>query len=298
MLVLVNRDPSNDPSFRLLRDEQSLLVLKARADAQRQLYLASSALEYELNMSIPAIDGAVLNAHNASSLEMLQSCLGSIYSSSRVAFGTPQDYVTTVSVRKMLGIAGPRTDTVTGQTLTEGEQFRQLVLRNENVDGRGGVGIVFATDLQPGNGLWSTDVCADRLATVQAQLVGDFLGDNQAQVNLGLSGASLMRACDSSELRSWSLGAGSSSGPSAFAVIQSGVNGFGDAPPNTSLFGQSVARASWSLVIPGGTDAPSNSDIDITHVDDVVLKFTHKALPRRSSPMSVDLSCLSVGGAP
>lgn len=292
-LGVAERDPSNDPSFRLLRDAEALTTLKARADAQTQLYLAAAALEYELNMSIPAIDGAVLNAHNGASLDILDSCLMNIYNSSRVAYGSPQDYVTTVSVRKMLGITGPRTDAVTGQQLTEGDQFRQLLLRNENLDGRGGVGILFATDLQPGNQLWSTDVCSDRVATVQAQLVDDFLGDNQAQVNLMLSGGGVMRACDSEALNTWTFGASPSNAGTAFAVIQAGVNTFGDAPPNNSLFGQPVARASWTLVIPGGADAPSNNDVDITKVDDVVLKFAHKALPRRTSPLSVDLSCLA-----
>ncbi len=292
LLSIADRDPTNDPSFRLLRDEDALMTLKARADAQTQLYLAASALEYELNMSIPAIDGAVMNAHNGTSLDMLDACLLSIYNSSRVAYGSPQDYVTTVSVRKMLGVIGPRTDAVTGQALSEGDQFRQLLLRNENIDGRGGVGIVFATDLQPGNQLWSTDVCSDRIATVQAQLVGDFLGDNQAQVNLMLAGGGVMRACDSDALHTWSFGSAANA-TSAFGVIQGGVNTFGDAPPNNSLFGQPVARASWTLVIPGGSDAPSNADVDITHIDDVVLKFAHKALPRRGSPVSVDLSCLA-----
>jgi hypothetical protein len=210
-----------------------------------------------------------------------------------VAYGTPQSYVTQVSVRQMLGITGPRTDAVTGQTLSEGDQFRQILLRNENLDGKGGVGITFATDLQPGNGLWSTDVCEDRLSGVQAQLVGDFLGDNQAQVNLFLSGSGTMRTCDgTNDVVSWSLDGGNASSSSAFAVIQAGVNTFGNAPPNTSLFGQPVARASWQLVVPGPDDAPSNSDVDLTHIDDIVLNFSHTALPSRSSPVNVDLSCL------
>lgn len=296
-LQIAQMDPSNDPSYRLLRDKDALALLSLRADAQRSLDLAASALEYELNMSIPGIDGAVMNAVNATSLDQLQSCLLTTYNSSRIANGTPQDYVTTVSVRKMLGILGPRTDSVTGQKLSEGEQFRQVVLRNENIDGHGGVGIVFSTDLDPGNQLWSASVCNDRVASVQAQLVGDFLGDNQAQVNIVLAGGSIMRGCDSDVLRTWSLGSGAASTPNATAVVQAGVNTFGDAPPNTSFFGQSVARASWAVVIPGGADAPSNSDVDITHLDDIVLKFTHKALPVRNSPLAVDFSCLgNVGG--
>jgi hypothetical protein len=292
VLDISSQSPSNSPSFRLLRDRSAVETLSARAEAQRQLYLAARALEYEVNMSIGSVDGAVLNAHDATSLERLQACLLGIYNDSRIAHGSPQEYVTTVSVRKLLGITGPRTDTVTGQRLSEGEQFRHLLLRNENLDGRGGVGVTFATDLLPGNQLWSADVCADRLVTVQAQLVGDFLGDNQAQVNLLLQGGSVMRSCDGESLQTWSLG-GRSGSDRAFAVVQAGVNTFGDAPPNSSLFGQSVARASWQLVIPGGADAPSNSDIDLTHVDDIVLKVSHKAVARRTSPLRVDISCLS-----
>jgi hypothetical protein len=297
VLGITSQDPSTDPSFRILRDEQSLQVIKSRSEAQRDLYLSASALEYELNLHIPEIDGAVLNAHNAASLGQLELCLSGIYGQSRTAYGTPQDYSTTVSVRKMLGITGPRVDPVTGATLSEGEQFRQLLLRNANLDGKGGVGIVFSTDLQPGNQLWSTDVCNDRVSTVQAQLVGDFLGDNQAQVNLSLFGGAYMRRCDADVIESWSFGAQSSSSTTRIAVIQAGVNTFGEASPNTSLFGQSVARTSWQLVIPGASAAPTNADVDVTKIEDVVLKFGHKALPRQSSPISLNLSCLaSIGG--
>jgi len=292
VLGILGKDPSNDPSYRLLRDQQALRVLKARADAQKQLFLAGSALQYEINTKLPALDGAILNAHNAESLLALQNCFTSIFNGHRVAFGAPQDYVATVSVRRMLGITGPRVDSVTGATLTEGDQFRMLLLRNQNLDGSGGVGITFSTNLQPGNQLWSTDVCSDRVSTIQAQIVGDFLGDNQAQVNLSMSGGSFMRKCDSDVVEPWSLGPPGSSA-SAFAVIQSGVNTFGDSTPNTSLFGQSVARSDWKIVIPGPSGAPPNSDLDVTKIEDIVLKIGHKALPRKSTPIAVDYSCLA-----
>ena len=80
------------------------------------------------------------------------------------------------------------------------------------------------------------------------------------------------------------------------AVIQTGINGFGDAAPNTTLFGQPVARANWQVVIPGGQDAPSNADVDITRIDDVVLHIAHTAQPRGSGGFSVDYSCLSNTG--
>lgn len=292
--ALVDKNPSNDPSFRILRDSQALSLLKSRADAQKQLFLAASSLTYEINVKVPGLEGAVMNANNAVNLDQLSSCLKGIYNNYRTAYGSPQDYATTISVRKLLGITGPRIDSVTGATLSEGEQFRRMLLQNANLDGKGGVGITFATNLQSGNGLWSSDVCADRVSTVQAQIVGDFLGDNQAQVNLSLTGGAFMRSCDGDRIESWMLGRPGSSATSGYAVIQAGVNTFGDAPsPNTSLFGQSVARAGWQLVIPGAASAPSNADLDLTKIEDVVLKVGHSALPRRTAPMSVDVSCLS-----
>jgi len=292
-LAVSSLNPAHDPSFRIMRDSLALQLLSARAVAQRQLFLAGRALEYEVNTPIDGLAGAVLNARNSVSMPLFQSCLNQVYNSYRTAFGAEQPYPKTVSVRKMLGILGPRKDDVTGEVLSEGAQFRQILLKNENLDGRGGVGITFATNLQPGNGLWSTDVCADRISSVRAQLVGDFQGDNEAQVNLSMSGAAVMRSCGSSDLQIWALGSGSNSSGDAFAVIQAGVNTFGSAQGNTSLYGQSVARASWRLVIPGADAAPSNSDLDLTKLEDVALEIEHEARPRRDSPLSVDLSCLA-----
>jgi hypothetical protein len=244
-------------------------------------------------MSIADIEGTVAGARNNSDMQSLWACMNSIFNGARVAYGTPQDYSTVVSVRRLLGITGPRKDEVTGQTLSAGDQFRALLLRNENFDGHGGVAINFATDLQVGNKLWSAEVCDDRIASVQAQLVGDFLGDNQAQVDLSLSGTAVVRSCSDGSLQTWSMGGGDGSNAAgAIAIIGAGVNTYGDAPPNNSLFGQSVARATWRLAIPGGAGAPSNADVDVSHIDDVVLKIVHKAAPLRGTPVSIDVSCL------
>ena len=106
--------PAHDPSFRLLRDQEALDLLSSRARAQQQLYLSGQALEYEINTPISSMPGAVLNARNALSMDQLTSCLKQIASSYQTAYGVPQSYSTTVSVRAMLGITGPRTDSVTG----------------------------------------------------------------------------------------------------------------------------------------------------------------------------------------
>ncbi len=288
---------ATDPSFRLLRDSLAFSALRARADARRSLYIAGRALEYEVNAPLSGLSSAVLAANNAHNMKKLQTCFTQIHDSYRIAQGSPQQYVSEVSLRKMLGVTGPRQDDVTGEALSEGQQFRQILLQNSNLDGKGGVGIAFGTNLQPGNGLFATDVCADKIAGLRAQLVGDFLGDGSAQVNIRLSGGSVFRSCSNDGLTNWSLGSGDGSGANGFAVVQAGVNDFGDAGQNTSLFGQSVARAQWELIVAGPQDAPSNADLDLTKLEDIVLELTHKALPRKSTALSVDVSCLSaIGG--
>jgi hypothetical protein len=292
-LASSEKGPAADPSFRLFRDRTALDVLARRRDAQRQAMLVGRALEYELNASLGPLEGSVLNANSASDLRNLMSCYTSLHDAYRIAFGSPQEYVTTVSVRELLGIAGVRVDDVTGEELTEGRQFREFLLQNQNFDGNGSVGLKFATTLDPDNGLWSSDVCSDRIVSVQAQLVGDFLGDDEAQVNVSLGGTSLLRDCGSDDVQSWALGDGGGSDDSAVvAVLQAGVNGYGSAPANTSLFGQAVARATWKLTIPGPSAAPVNDDLDLTQIDDIVLKITHRAVARHASSAGLDLSCL------
>ncbi|HEU4408223.1 MAG TPA: hypothetical protein VFS43_23375 [Polyangiaceae bacterium] len=291
--ALQGKNPILDPSYRIVRDQAAEAFLEARARAQRALFLAGRALEYELNASLP-VGQAVLTATSGTALGARLGCFLSVHNEGRLAYGSPQDYATTVSVRAMLGVRGPRADEATGATLSEGEQFRLLLLRNENVDGKGGVEAVFSTDLGPDNALWGSDLCADRISTVQAQLVGDFQGDNQATVQVGLEGGATLRACDrTGEVRVWSLGGEGGEPTGRRASVQAGVNSFGDAPPNGSLYGQSVARATWRVRIPGGAEAPANRDLDLTRLEDIVLKVSHKALPRQDRTPSLDVSCLT-----
>jgi hypothetical protein len=284
---LIASDPSMDPAYRLVRNKSALSVLDARDNAQQQLLAAGRALEYEMNHELPTLEVAVQSARNSTTLGLLQFCLDGLFDQFTEPYGAPQTYSTTVSVRKLFGIAGPRTDEVTGATLSEGEQFRAYVLNSQALDANGSLRIQFSTNLMPGNGIWSTTNCDDKISEVQAQLVGDFLGDNEAEISLGLSGNAILRACDSTELRSWNLDTDRT------AVIQAGVNTFGDVT-NTTLFGQSVARATWTLGISGGNQVPANADVDVTKLDDIVLKIKHRALPiQPGSSWSLDDSCLA-----
>ena len=263
-LSRISASPLTDPTFRVLQTQQALQAASSRAEAQRWLYRAGRALEYEINTNLgTALPQAVLGAYSSSQAERLARCLTGIFNDYSAEFGVAQEFLTTVSVREMLGFTGPRIDNVTGEMLSEGDLFRQWILRNENVDSQGNVVITFSTNLQPGNELWSSNVCDDKIATVQAQLVGDFQGDNEAELQVGLEGSSILRRCDSDELVTWSIDS------SAQAVIQAGVNTFGEAKPSSSLFGQSVARATWQVMIPAGNIAPANADLDLKSLDDI-----------------------------
>jgi len=233
---------------------------------------------------------AALVARSAKQMSALKGCLLSVAKTA----STPQSYTRLVSVRKMLGITSPRTDTCTGETLNEAQQFQRVLLQNANLDGKGGVALRFATDLRPGNDLWSTDVCDDRITGLRAQLVGTFLGDDEAQLNLALIGTAILRDCTGQNLTTWSLGSDVVEGlGNSVSVVQAGVNGFGKAAVNTSLWGQSVARAQWMLTIPGANAAPTNRDLKLTELQDIVLEVTHEARPIKGSQWSpLDLSCL------
>lgn len=291
-LARIEQGRGLDPFGRVLETRLALQAFGSRATAQRWLMRAARALEYEINTPLgAALDRAVLGAYNSSEAARLRRCLTNIRAEHAAAFGTAQEFTTELSVREMLGILGPRNDEVTGETLSAGALFRAAVFTNENIDENGDVTVMFSTNLMPGNGLWSSNVCGDKVARVQAQLVGDFQGDNEAELHVQLSGGSVLRACGSGDLVNWELDS------QARAVLQAGINDYGDAAPSTSLFGQSVARASFTLVLPSALSAPANADLDLEHLDDIVLKITHRALPHQGAASTLDTACLGSVGA-
>jgi hypothetical protein len=291
-LARIEQNRGLDPFGRVLETRLALQAFGSRAAAQRWLMRAARALEYEINTPLgSALDRAVLGAYNSNEAARLQRCLKNIRAEHAAAFGTAQEFTTELSVREMLGITGPREDEATGETLSAGDLFRATVFTNEHIDDEGNVTVTFSTNLMPGNGLWSSNVCDDKVARVQAQLVGDFQGDNEAELHVLLAGGSVLRACGSEDLVNWELES------QARAVLQAGINDYGDAAPSTSLFGQSVARASFALVLPSALSAPANADLDFARLDDIVLKITHRALPSHGATATLDTSCLGTVGA-
>lgn len=287
----IGKNAARDASYRLLEERAAVRAIRSRAVAQKDLYLAGRALEYELNTPFESELGtAALNVFDSQEASTLKNCLGSIYGSARTAVGQANSYSTEFSLRKRLGVDGKIQDPVTGETLDEGQQFRAILLRNENIDGNGGVGIDFSSNLGSDNGLWPTTMCDDRILSVEAELVGDFLGDNQAEVDLVLDGGGVLADCDSGSPVSWST--------SGNAAIQAGVNSYGTAPsPNASLYGLSVASAKWKVIVPGPSAAPSNADVDFTKLEDIVLRIRHAARPIRAAKLPLATDCLADVGA-
>jgi hypothetical protein len=288
-LSRISQSPATDPMYRILASSLALKAVSSRAEAQTWLYQVGRALEYEMNRPLgDALGRAVLGAYSKAGIDRLMTCMHLIYNNFTLEFHQPTDYTTTFSVREMLGVTGPRRDEVTGAELSEGELFRRAILKNENFDAQGDLTFGFSTNLQRGNPLWSTNVCNDKVASVQVQLVGDFQGDNQAQVVLGLDGGALLRECDSEHIANWSLNGNGD----LRAAIDTGVNSFGDTNANTFLFGQSVARANWKVTIPSGDTVPQNADLHLDRLEDVVIRVRHRALQRKTKATPIDTSCL------
>jgi hypothetical protein len=284
-----------DPTARVLLSRTALHAMKSRAEAQKGLYEAARSLEYHLNRPIgDSVGKATLNVFNSEEADRMKACLQRIFDDSRQTLPIAQDYSTEVSVRKLLGVREVRVDEVTGERIDLGAQFRRILLRNENIDGSGSVGIELSSNLDPGNQLWSQNVCDDRITHVEAQMVGDFLGDNDAEVYLDLQGGGVLRRCDTNAGGDFGLMSWATTG---HAVIQAGVNTFGTASPNASLYGLSVASAKWKLVIPGGAVAPSNADLDLSKIEDIVLRVRHAARPIPVSPRPISFDCLADIGA-
>jgi hypothetical protein len=81
------------------------------------------------------------------------------------------------------------------------------------------------------------------------------------------------------------------------ATVQAGVNTFGEAQPNGALFGEAVARTTWKVIIAPGNIAPANADLDLNHIEDIVLRVSHRALSQQNQSVPISTACLGSIGA-
>ena len=276
--TMVGDSPDNAltrPHFLQARLEAARRVLPVREQTARRVYLALRALEYELNQPLPSLRDALAAARSPADFAELLACLDSVFEDYRLDHGYGQSYVTEVSLRAdIFGITHDVPD-VGGSAVTPGEQFAALLRDPLHRQPDGAVALPFALSAfeRP---LFSSALCDDRLEEIEVKLVGDHLGDREAEVWLTRQGLAGVRRCDGADLPDWSAYV-----PYSFereqVVIQAGAGDFGTAGPNSGYAAWPVHGEQWTLTIPPPGQAPANLDLDLRHVADVVLRLHHRA---------------------
>jgi hypothetical protein len=276
--LMIEDSPDNAltrPHFLQARLEAAGRVLPARERTIRRVYLALRALEYELNQALPVLRGTLAAARSPEDIMALMTCLAGIAEDYRLKHGYGQPYVTEVSLRADL--FGMTTDIpdVDGSPATPAEQFAALLQDPLHRQADGAVALPFALSAFE-HALFSSWLCDDRIDKIEVKLVGDYLGDKEAEVLLTRQGLAGVRRCDGADLPQWSAYV-----PYSFErdqlVIQAGVNEWGTAGPNAGYAAWPVHGEQWTLTIPPPTQAPANLDLDLAHISDVVLRLHHRA---------------------
>ena len=276
--LLVEDSPDNAltrPHFLAARIEAAGRVLPARERTIRRTYLALRALEYELNQELPALRDELAAARSPEDIAGLMNCLVGIAEDYRLEQGYGQSYVTEVSLRAdIFGMTADVPD-VDGSPATPAEQFAALLQDPLHRQADGGVALPFALSAFE-HALFSSWLCSDRLDQIEVKLVGDYLGDKEAEVLLTRQGLAGVRRCDGADLPQWSAYVAYEFEREQIS-IQAGVNDWGTGGPNAGYAAWPVHGEQWTLTIPPPDQAPANLDLDLRHVSDVVLRIRHRA---------------------
>jgi hypothetical protein len=276
--LMVENSPENAltrPHFLQARLEAAGRVLPARERTIRRVYLALRALEYELNQELPTLRDTLTATRSPEDIAGIMTCLGGIAEDYRLENGYGQPYVTEVSLRAdLFGFTKDLPD-VDGSPATPAEQFAALLQDPLHRQADGGVSLPFALSAFE-HALFSSWLCGDRIDQIEVKLVGDYLGDKEAEVLLTRQGLAGVRRCDGVDLPPWSAYV-----PYEFereqVVIQAGVNDWGTGGPNSGYAAWPVHGEQWTLTIPPPEQAPANLDLDLRHISDVVLRLHHRA---------------------
>ena len=276
--LMIEDSPDNAltrPHFLQARLAAAGRVLLARERTIRRAYLALRALEYELNQDLPALRDTLVAARSPEEITGLMSCLAGIAEDYRLEHGYGQPYVTEVSLRA--DIFGMTTDIpdVDGSPATPAEQFAALLQDPLHGQADGSVALPFALSAFE-NAQFSTWLCDDRIDKLEVKLVGDYLGDKEAEVLLTRQGLAGVPRCDGADLPQWSTCV-SYGFEREQIIIQAGVNDWGTAGANAGYAAWPVHGEQWTLTIPPAEQAPANLDLDLAHISDVVLRLHHRA---------------------
>lgn len=276
----LTQDPKNpylNPSFLVVRNETGRRLGADRETALRWTYRAGRALEFELNRDLPVIEARLYPARSPSEVEHFAVCMDNIHNEYKIAYGSPQEHVTEISLRRdVFGLLEPIVDPETHEEVSPGAQFAAMLDEPDHILDDGSREISLALPLLGDTAQVSELLCDDRIRSIEVKLVGDFLGDEAGIVMLTRDGSSELRRCDAEDLakpdqiETYSL-------DRRRVAIQAGVNDWGTANPNGGLAGWPLAGQEWIITVPPGEIAPENADIDLTQVHDIVLRVTHRA---------------------
>jgi hypothetical protein len=282
----------NDPAFRVLQNRAMLRARESLEQARRGLFLVARAYEVETNTDFPPIETRLLPAMRADELVDFQQCLQSSFVAFREAYQTPAVHEDEISLREdILRISGPITDDVTGEEISEAEQFQRLLLDPSNIDADGSVSLRFVTNVTTGNGVFSTHLCNDQIRGLRVRLIGDNLGDDRAEVVLQLRGTSFLRSCETGRNGSGDMINEYNLLDSPRVVLSAGVNRYLSNDLNMQLFGRPVGNSEWVLTINPGDSSPANADLEVGNIEDIVILLEHSAFSLSESSFRYEPAC-------
>src|SRR5262249_40606057 len=149
--------------FRLYRDQTGMEWDASMRLLRKWAFLATRAYEYTANASYAA-GATVFAAANARELQGYLNGLQDAYQTDRLQNGWGQARHDVISLRRdILGIQKAIVDPVTGRSLSPAQQFQQLLALPQNRDAAGNVSLKFRTSMRGPDGVFSADVCEDRI---------------------------------------------------------------------------------------------------------------------------------------
>jgi hypothetical protein len=264
-----------DPTFRLYRDQAGMQWDAAMQLLRKWAFLSTRAFEYTANTSYSS-GATVFAAANARELQGYLSGLQDSYQTDQLQNGWGQARADVISVRRdILGIDQQVRDPVTGRWLSAAEQFHQVLALPQNLDTAGNVSLKFRTSLRAGNGVFSSDVCEDRIQGMKMNLVSASLQGDTAYVSLRQVGQGELAACAGGETVDYQLGGKTAEIPAGLNLSRAAL-GDPALPASTDLYERPVSADSWILTLDTHGE-PRNHWIDPSQLDDIEIWFGHTA---------------------
>ncbi len=264
--------------FRVYADALSLKAQESFRLLMEWAYLATRAMEYELNLTYGNRADLWLS-RSADDVNRYLVFLDNYYQQNRP--GPAQTNVEVISVRDhLLDLGLALTDKVTSHVYQPADRFRHFVADPASRDADGNLRIRFMT-YRPDKPMFSRAVCNDRIKSVRVNLIGDDLGPvTYAFVRLSHGGTNYLRACTGTkDLVAYDL-SGADNRPRV-ARIQAGVNAPNNAaamPANTDLISRALIAGPWELVIDQRPEVePANANLNVAGLRDIELIIEHES---------------------